>query len=203
VPFILAVITLLRSVSTATVFSAAWHFAFRSARAALLHQNKNAAENTHLRRAASQAAVPHTGLQTEKRFGCFGQSPPALAHRPTLRASQENRRKKGSSPAATAGKRCKGNEQRRDLPPPPTSLASMGRRGGAGKRPGCEAKAALNKRLGCGQSNFFRHSRGSFSAGAGTRSEGAGRRPFLPGQTRSLREGSCFFASFKAFWPME
>lgn len=84
--------------------------------------------------------------------------------------------------------RCRGNQQRRDLPPPPTSLASTGRRGGAGKRSGCKAKATLNKRLGCGQSNFFRrdaqHSHKSFSAGAGMQSEGAGGRPFLPAQTQ-------------------
>lgn len=84
--------------------------------------------------------------------------------------------------------RCKGNEERRGLPPPPTSLASTGRRGGAGKRSGCKAKPTLNKRLGCGQSNFFRrdarHSRKSFSAGAGVQSKGAGGRPFLPAQTQ-------------------
>lgn len=106
--------------------------------------------------------------------------------------------------------RCKGNEQHRGLPPPPTSLASTGRRGGAGKRSGCKAKAMLNKRLGCGQSNFFRRdARHSHeSAGAGTQSEGAGVRPFLPTQTQlkvvqPRREGSCFFASFEAFWPRE
>lgn len=105
---------------------------------------------------------------------------------------------------------CKGNKQHRGLPPPPTSLASTGRRGRAGKRSGCKAKAMLNKRLGCGQSNFFwrdaQHSHKS--AGAGTQSEGAGVRPFLPTQTQlkvvqPRREGSCFFASFEAFWTRE